>query len=410
MRYNIVVKKSISQLGTTLLLLGALLVVILVPSVLAAVNPGGIGGWAWSSNIGWLSASSTDAGAGGGPYQITADASGNITGYMWSPNIGWIKFGGLASFPAAGSNANANLGSGAVTGWARACAGTLAGDCSSMTSRSDGWDGWIELSGTNHATNNLAGTGGVTMDPTTGAFVGYAWGGSVVGWIQFNTAASGSTGVTLCPLGNCANQPITGNCTAVPNPPTNLSPNTAVTFTANPTSGVGPYTYNWDGAGYAGSNTKIVSYVATGSGPNVLIKDSVGAFSLNISCPTVTVLQPIGSSNLLIAKSGTTAIRNSATLNKSTQFFLTFNATVTSDYSCAPVSGTNWDGSGWLAMPLSGTPNGDGTDTWTGTTIALDAGTAVGTYPFTISCTSAVNPAQSSSASLRVVGTTVNEI
>ncbi|MFA6432433.1 MAG: hypothetical protein WCV82_01280 [Candidatus Paceibacterota bacterium] len=403
-------KKLLSQFGSIVLILVFLLVIAQITSVIAAVNPGGIGGWAWSSNTGWLSASSTDAGAGGGPYQLVADGSGNITGYMWSSNLGWIKFGGLASFPAAGGNANVNLTNGAVTGWARACAGAVFGTCASMISRSDGWDGWIELSGTNHATSDMSGNGGVTMDSTTGAFVGYAWGGSVMGWIQFNTAGAGSTGVTLCPLGNCANQPITGNCTAVPNPPTNLAPNTAVTFTANPTSGTGPYTYNWDGAGYAGSNTKIVSYSSTGSGPNVLIKDSIGAFSNSISCPVVTILQPLGSTNLLIAKSGTTATKNTATLNKNTQFFLSFNATMSSDYTCAPESGTNWDGSGWLAMPINNVSNGDGTDTWSGTTAALDSGTVVGTYNFTVACNSGTNPQQSSSATLRVVSTAINEI
>src|SRR3989344_410792 len=67
-----------------------------------------------------------------------------VTGYAWSDNIGWIKFDGLSSYPAPGSDwvAKANTSTGVFTGWARACAGTVPpGDCSSMASRTDGWDG-----------------------------------------------------------------------------------------------------------------------------------------------------------------------------------------------------------------------------------------------------------------------------
>jgi len=64
-----------------------------------------------------------------------------------------------------------------VVGWARACAGTLPGDCSTMEPRTDGWDGWISLSGTGY---------GVTYTSSTGAFGGYAWGDVNVGWVDFS--------------------------------------------------------------------------------------------------------------------------------------------------------------------------------------------------------------------------------
>jgi hypothetical protein len=170
-------------------------------------------GWTWSSNIGWGSASSTQPGAGGGgTYGLQVDGSGNINGYIWTSNIGWIKFGNggrdaygpLSSFPGNGAPpANANVSStGVVTGWARACAGTLSGNCSSMASRTDGWDGWIELSGANH----VSGSGGVTLgvDPantnTYDKFSGYAWGSDVVGWVNFSD-------ITLCPGGICGTPP-----------------------------------------------------------------------------------------------------------------------------------------------------------------------------------------------------------
>jgi len=115
----------------------------------------GLDGWLWSSNIGWISASSSDSGAGGGPYNVTMDVSGNLTGYMWSSNIGWIKFGGLSNFPTNGTpygNAAVNLSTGLVTGWARALAGC----------QNDLWNG------TNCTGGGPGNANGVTITTTTG--------------------------------------------------------------------------------------------------------------------------------------------------------------------------------------------------------------------------------------------------
>lgn len=117
-----------------------------------------LSGWAWSSTIGWVSFNSADSGAGGGPYSVqlsttTGSNVGTLSGYAWSPNIGWVQFGGLAGQTVNGqttSDMTVDMSTGNVTGWARACAGTATGNCSTMTSRTDGWDGWIELSGANH--------------------------------------------------------------------------------------------------------------------------------------------------------------------------------------------------------------------------------------------------------------------
>jgi len=151
------------------------------PGAFAVSTP--ILGWAWGSmpvplsnpsgspgGVGWISFNSNDSGAGGGPYSVLLDTvSGALTGYAWSAmpdssgnksGIGWIKFGNLGTPPLGGSsNATINMSTGAVSGWARACAGTTGGDCVSA-SRTDGWDGWIELAGTNHATGDLTGNGG----------------------------------------------------------------------------------------------------------------------------------------------------------------------------------------------------------------------------------------------------------
>ncbi len=110
-------------------------------------SPSSLTGWAWSSNIGWLNLS-----------DISIDqATGNMIGYAWSPNIGWVKFNGLSGYPtngAPGVAANVNFNTGEIKGWIRACAGTGGGDCNSA-SRTEGWDGWIELAGSNHASVDI---------------------------------------------------------------------------------------------------------------------------------------------------------------------------------------------------------------------------------------------------------------
>jgi len=112
-------------------------------------------------------------------YGVSMDPStGFLSGYAWSSNIGWIQFGGLSnSFPIGDGTVsqNAQATSGKIVGWARACAGTVSGDCTGV-SRRDGWDGWISLSGTNYGV--LIGSDQITLS-------GYAWGSGVIGWIDF---------------------------------------------------------------------------------------------------------------------------------------------------------------------------------------------------------------------------------
>ena len=151
------------------------------PASSQATTP--VTGYAWSDTIGWISFNCATGGPTGNNicatsnYGVTVDASGNMAGYAWSDSVGWIKFGGLSSFPTGGGTtaANATMSGTTLSGWARACAGTSAGDCSSMTSRSDGWDGWIALSGTGYGPM-LSG----------GSFSGYSWGDVNVGWISWS--------------------------------------------------------------------------------------------------------------------------------------------------------------------------------------------------------------------------------
>jgi hypothetical protein len=138
-----------------------------------------LGGYAWSENIGWIDMSG-----------VEEEPTGGWVGYSWSEHIGWIKFGGLSSFPSGGGTVaqDASLSGSTLTGWARACAGTVSADCSSMTSRTDGWDGWVALSGTEYGPS-VSGNN----------FSGYAYGGEVVGWIDF----SGVSYATCSPSYQC---------------------------------------------------------------------------------------------------------------------------------------------------------------------------------------------------------------
>lgn len=142
-------------------------------------------GWGWSSNIGWISFSSANSGVGAGSaYSVkmgTSTDRGFLGGWAWSPNIGWISF---SNGDGAHPNGVVDFNTGAVTGWARACAATVRGDCNSAT-RAD-WDGWISLSGSNHGSPGQ----GVTYDASTGKFRGFSWGSETVGWLTMDSLIS----------------------------------------------------------------------------------------------------------------------------------------------------------------------------------------------------------------------------
>src|SRR3989344_85280 len=72
------------------------------PLVVSAGNEHNMSGFAWSSNIGWISFNSV-SGGGSVNYgvhkapdgRLCGDDTCSVPGYAWSPNIGWIQFGGL---------------------------------------------------------------------------------------------------------------------------------------------------------------------------------------------------------------------------------------------------------------------------------------------------------------------------
>ncbi len=205
-----------------------------------------VSGYAWSSNIGWISFNATNdtdpntAGIQPSPtdYGVTMDmTTGVLTGYAWSSNIGWIQFGGFTNCPSYSANptcqakvdfAPYTLGTGGflvpVSGWARAVAPNAINDphCSSNPSSdsfNDGcWDGWISLKGSNF---------GVLMNTTTGHLSDYAWGSDVIGWVKFDAKVTivpplaPTITLTASEAGNFSNHGT--NITVPPNTNVNLT-------------------------------------------------------------------------------------------------------------------------------------------------------------------------------------------
>ncbi|MEK7552999.1 MAG: hypothetical protein AAB505_02755 [Patescibacteria group bacterium] len=163
-----------------------------------------LSGFAWSSNIGWISFK------GSGPdYSYSVVRSGSyLRGFAWSSNIGWISFndntgappGSIAPTQAAGvyfpiGSANPNQ----LAGWARACAVFESGCSGTLKPESDlgGWDGWISFFRTDDGTLGGDPVYGVALNPSTSRFEGFAWGDSVIGWIDFCPDSATGACVTL---------------------------------------------------------------------------------------------------------------------------------------------------------------------------------------------------------------------
>src|SRR3989344_67489 len=170
--------------------------------------------------VGWISFNSTDcdtdsnnyvdAGACGGidnattpvvNYGVRIDETnravggvGVMSGYAWSSNISWISFnsGETAS---CGSRAEINWADGTVTGWAKALAANGSGNWDGCISLSGDWDGDATIEFTDGPDSpDVSGTGDdpVRLNLVTKKFDGYAWGGNeVVGWVGWNPAGGG---------------------------------------------------------------------------------------------------------------------------------------------------------------------------------------------------------------------------
>ena len=286
----------------------------------SALTVANVMGYAWSSNIGWISFSSDNntysptptptptAATPKTPYQVKVRASGTMgvfEGYAWSSNIGWISFN-ASDIVSAGCSSSASdvatikdFKTGEIAGWAVALAGM---------GRTDGWDGCIKLAGTNHlslstATALINGTryniGGVRYDPASGTIKGFAWGGNVVGWVNFDTSSLVNTESVTCK--DCVKiQPVvfTATCTTS-SAVSGVAPLT-VTFTANPNPSTGTYSYTWYPIGQNSvmpGGTKTVTYTYSTPGtynPIVLIADTTidPNNQYAASCPAITVTAP----------------------------------------------------------------------------------------------------------------------
>ena len=127
-------------------------------------------GYLWSDTIGWIDLNCANTNScSTRNFGLSIAADGTVSGYAWSDSIGWISANAsdLAGCPAGACAAQIGAGGG-MTGWLHA-----------LASDNNGWGGWISLSGTNY---------GVTE--TGGAFSGYAWGDTNVGWVDFSRAQS----------------------------------------------------------------------------------------------------------------------------------------------------------------------------------------------------------------------------
>ncbi len=174
-----------------------------------------VSGWAWSDNIGWISFNSlncdadSDGFSDGVPvdcpafgtaipnYGVNVDfQTGDFSGYAWSENIGWINFAPVGPYPEAPNEiVKLNTDGTTITGWARACAGAAdVATCSGAANPSaGGWDGWIKLSGVSPIDGSSY---GVTLNNEF--FNGFAWGDTVVGWVDFNfNGLNDSNGVII---------------------------------------------------------------------------------------------------------------------------------------------------------------------------------------------------------------------
>jgi hypothetical protein len=175
-------------------------------------NYGEILGWAWSENIGWIAFNcesdgsdgyGVDSCTDGGDYGVSVimdpedNNFGYVSGYAWSSNLGWMSFnpGDIAECEQGAQTIVNNLeyaieglpAEMTMTGWGRFLNGTDEID-------NDFWNGCVSF-GTdgNEGNQNDGGLGGfddgvfgTTVDSITGAFDGWAWGDKVVGWITLD--------------------------------------------------------------------------------------------------------------------------------------------------------------------------------------------------------------------------------
>jgi len=191
-------KKVFFFLTFFFLFLGFLLFNFEKPQKIEAAATDNVWGWAWSSNIGWISFNCTSTNwCATSSYGVNINSDGTLSGYTWSEHIGWISFNPPAPYPTCpaptcpvspnysacldlpgpGQNCD-GVGDYKLSGWVQALSPV-------GNPNAGGWDGWILLGPIFQAGTDY----GVWLDTSTGPpyqFKGWAWGSDVVGWISFN--------------------------------------------------------------------------------------------------------------------------------------------------------------------------------------------------------------------------------
>lgn len=381
-----------------------------------------ITGYAWSSNIGWIDFNCADLRTCSTSNAAVMNSSGYLLGYAWSSNIGWIKFGGLSGMPG-GSTQQAYADypyTGNVSGWARACGGTINADCASAT-RTDGWDGWISLSGSNY---------GVQLNTTTGALTNFAWGGDVVGWINFNPSIPGNPapgqpgGPTDVGLGGGPS--LTVSCSPSAGYTSSITAGSYAGYTATVfgSGSTGPYTFdfNWGDA----SSDDIFS-VSVGSGRDTHKYTSAGIYTLgvkvtdgttpvaltgtNSGCATITVTNPTTSFQLNAGPAFTPVHDQThpLTVKQGHSFNLIRNISIPSGYdTCsAYVDSGNWS---WSSQVIS---YNDGVRSFLDPVIDT-SNNNTGLYKFSMQCSNSSNdpsyPQENASTYVKVTSVSEGEI
>jgi hypothetical protein len=236
-----------------------------------------IDGYAWSSNVGWISFNCTnDNSCATADYGVNKNGDGTLVGYAWSSSVGWIQFGGLSGFPSgSGTTASNAVVSGSnLVGWARV-----------ISQDGIGWDGWVSLSGT-------VPTYGVSFSGTT--FTGYAWGSDVIGWLLFDVqnvypAVCGDCGVTLsgdATLDVTSGGSIVGNY----NVPYNTAPTMVWTLTNIP----GATCSVSKAASSTGATPFTTVSGITSSGSTTGSSHTTGLYTYNIDCTNPTISKQVG--------------------------------------------------------------------------------------------------------------------
>lgn len=124
-----------------------------------------LSGWAWNDLYGWISFNFTEYEL---EWGVNLDPDAQFSGFAWSDNVGWIDYAPAGPFPSTPNySAKWDQETGEISGWIHIL--------------SQGSSGYILMR------DDTPTAYGVTLDPDTGAWSGYAW-NEDLGWIQYDHA------------------------------------------------------------------------------------------------------------------------------------------------------------------------------------------------------------------------------